>query len=906
MEIKNTFAYFRNKANYEAAKSASGYNGDTIGSTSNTIVFVEGQGDTPGEIWTHGKQFGGGISESQITNAINNYFENQEIGDIIPDASYDNKGIVSIQRNGGINVNNGVISADLSNVVTLDGNQTITGTKTFSQNVTSTGFKVQDKNNNYVVLAGGGTKPLSEIIGTGGEGGTQYVENPYDDAWINTELSTINGNITGLRNDLNAVHNWSASEVNAAVKDAFQDWTWFKAYADANGLTGTTWSIDEYSDELGQWLRGVINVSDVGGAWSTLTQKVNSLEATVTSLSTGGATPEEIAELVSSNLGLSVDEINGLKTSVAKLTTMWADSPEKEAAATWLISGYNSITNKTRTLAQLFSDAETNATNGATSAATALVQTEVNRIDGEITNVKATLGTKLDTTAVNGLITQRTAGFVSQTDLNSAVSQMSAKISENDSDYYAAVKASVNKYLDENGNDITSTIAEMVAASENGESTRLASVFVKDDELAGQVAGILASDGDAKANVIAAVKNGKSSLGLTADDIIFEGNTTVKGKLNLIEANSFSYSDLTEYGMSLSSEGFVVTGYYDVDNWHSTKIAPGYIQLTDTQAIDRDKYYAKLWGDGIEARSFSLIQSGNNVWAKRLTFTWTDDSDGKFDEITSPNNIRIKPSSELEVTGNVDIEGNISANSVSTNSLNITELNSTEITTNLLEAKDILLYDGSDDDTHVRTITSQDATLKLISQRENEVTGNINEAEIQLVGSQGNIRLTCGGDGSILLITKDLRIASSSDYTTHIYSNDEGTSFVCADHDRGFNFDSDLNVAGSVYDSSDSTLKDIVSDTTLTVEQIANAPAVNFTWKKDADKENKKELVGTLAQYWQVVLPQVVGEGKDGKLNMQYGNAAMVSSIVTAKEVVALKERIAELERKLNELTSNQ
>ena len=123
---------------------------------------------------------------------------------------------------------------------------------------------------------------------------------------------------------------------------------------------------------------------------------------------------------------------------------------------------------------------------------------------------------------------------------------------------------------------------------------------------------------------------------------------------------------------------------------------------------------------------------------------------------------------------------------------------------------------------------------------------------------------------------------SSNDELVYIYSN---TDII-----------GNVTVSGTISDSSDSTLKDIVSDTTLTVEQIANAPAVNFTWKKDAYKENKKELVGTLAQYWQVVLPQVVGEDKDGKLNMQYGNAAMVSSIVTAKEVVELKSKVQDLE----------
>lgn len=203
---------------------------------------------------------------------------------------------------------------------------------------------------------------------------------------------------------------------------------------------------------------------------------------------------------------------------------------------------------------------------------------------------------------------------------------------------------------------------------------------------------------------------------------------------------------------------------------------------------------------------------------------------------------------------------------------------------------DINLTHNIGNDNHITKINAS-AILDIISDYSNKST---------------RIRID-GGNKNVKLITNDLYIGSDPDYITHIISSDDnGTEFYSADPDRGFEFNGPVTVYGTISDSSDSTLKDIVSDTTLTVEQIANAPAVNFTWKKDADKENKKELVGTLAQYWQVVLPQVVGEGKDGKLNMQYGNAAMVSSIVTAKEVVALKERIAELERKLNELTSNQ
>lgn len=110
-----------------------------------------------------------------------------------------------------------------------------------------------------------------------------------------------------------------------------------------------------------------------------------------------------------------------------------------------------------------------------------------------------------------------------------------------------------------------------------------------------------------------------------------------------------------------------------------------------------------------------------------------------------------------------------------------------------------------------------------------------------------------------------------------------------------------LHVAGTIYATgaitalSDARKKDITGEADVTVEQIAHAPAVQFLWK---DKERRKDgqQVGTLAQYWKAVLPEVVSD-KGGELSMQYGVAALVSAIVTARKVVDHERRITELEK---------
>lgn len=95
--------------------------------------------------------------------------------------------------------------------------------------------------------------------------------------------------------------------------------------------------------------------------------------------------------------------------------------------------------------------------------------------------------------------------------------------------------------------------------------------------------------------------------------------------------------------------------------------------------------------------------------------------------------------------------------------------------------------------------------------------------------------------------------------------------------------------------TSDATKKNILGDVNLSVNSIANAPAKVFTWKDLPDKRRK---VGTIAQYWQNVLPEVVS-GSEGSLSMNYAELAVVSSIVIARSVETHAQRIERLEQEI-------
>lgn len=104
--------------------------------------------------------------------------------------------------------------------------------------------------------------------------------------------------------------------------------------------------------------------------------------------------------------------------------------------------------------------------------------------------------------------------------------------------------------------------------------------------------------------------------------------------------------------------------------------------------------------------------------------------------------------------------------------------------------------------------------------------------------------------------------------------------------------------AGAAATSSDARLKKHLRDVELTVAQIAQAPAVTFDWVD----ESRGSGAGSIAQYWEEVLPLNVHRWGSDYLSMEYGNIALLSAITIARTVENHEERIARLEKENKEL----
>lgn len=147
-----------------------------------------------------------------------------------------------------------------------------------------------------------------------------------------------------------------------------------------------------------------------------------------------------------------------------------------------------------------------------------------------------------------------------------------------------------------------------------------------------------------------------------------------------------------------------------------------------------------------------------------------------------------------------------------------------------------------------------------------------------------------------------------NNYTSHLclQHNTANNTYICSGGGKvGIGTTSPsykLHVSGDIYATggvsclSDERFKTIKGDTTLTVDQIAKMPSIRYTRK---DGKDDKTHVGSIAQRWMEVLPEVVSKANDevGTLSINYGVAAIIASITTARKVVDHERRIRELEK---------
>lgn len=174
--------------------------------------------------------------------------------------------------------------------------------------------------------------------------------------------------------------------------------------------------------------------------------------------------------------------------------------------------------------------------------------------------------------------------------------------------------------------------------------------------------------------------------------------------------------------------------------------------------------------------------------------------------------------------------------------------------------------------------------------------------------------LCIGGEASASHVEIDSNeiMAKSNDSTTStLYLNAEGGNVVINETSGNCgigvtNPSYKLHVNGTGYSTGGwSCLSDIrkknveTYDWAPTLEQIAEAPIIRYTFKDD---KTEQKHIGSVAQYWQKVTPEAVPVEKDGTLGIMPGTIALTSTISLAREVKSLKEEVAELKALLKKI----
>ena len=264
-------------------------------------------------------------------------------------------------------------------------------------------------------------------------------------------------------------------------------------------------------------------------------------------------------------------------------------------------------------------------------------------------------------TTVNGLQTAQ-SGFISQSDLNSAKSEIYSAIGAKDGSNNFISIASLKTQSDADHSSI-SGIATRVGTLETNQSG-----FVASANLGSSVAEMFASSGNgqnttAKANVVALVKDNKSQLQLTASDVNIDGylnagSATFKGD---VQATSFTTGNSNEIGIGVmsgefneqfanpnkayfaydSTQGGITMWYYQNNEWKRLNLANSAV-VDSAEAFGPQTFYV------IPDDSITIIPKNiqtvtlyyNRVTAKYYnTQDTSDPATGVYYTMPSPNNL---------------------------------------------------------------------------------------------------------------------------------------------------------------------------------------------------------------------------------------------------------------------------
>jgi hypothetical protein len=374
------------------------------------------------------------------------------------------------------------------------------------------------------------------------------------------------------------------------------------------------------------------------------------------------------------------------------------------------------------------------------------------------------------------------------------------------------------------------------------------------------------------ATVLQTARNFEISNGATAAAVSFNGSAAVNLNVTALNASILDAGTVPTARVSGSYTGITGVGTLTAGTWNATAITDTYLATISTAGKVSNSATTATASNG--ASTIVARDTNGSFTANVGTFTTVTGAGGSITAINASNissgtldNARTSASSSNGASTIVarDGSGNFSANVITANGSALTALNGTSITTGTVANARTTASDANGASTIVARNASGNFTANVITANGSALTA-LNATAIT-TGTLDNARTT----------------ASSSNGASTIVARDGSGNFTA----------NNITANGDVTSSSDENLKIDWSDVIYNfVEQLAKVKSGVY---KRVDTGEIQAGVG--AQSLAGVLPQVVKLDENGLMSVAYGQAAMVSAVELAKQIVELKKEIEALKK---------
>ena len=507
----------------------------------------------------------------------------------------------------------------LGDKLSLSTGGTVTG------DITANSFIKSGSSNNYVLLGGGGHKPLSEIVSV--NPGTTVVHEDYDDtelrgliANLDNAIDSISATADDTAGDLSDLLTNLDNSIKTKVESLLDDATWVQN----NFPEGTTGSasnfgqsdVESYLQTIGVWEQNEAHTASTT-KWSELSQSVDGIASRVTQLERATSTGGNVNyTMLSTSLYQYIHDNYQADTGVASTWGKFAQlSTGDIQMIQWMSSGMNAQASDSTSVANLFAAAKDYQTN---QSAIADVKSLVERDSND--NLKAT-------TYMTAMVDQAIGGIRSDVGGNYASTTVFNKIDDNETVLAALVTkvtgdSSSSTMLSKVQNmssgvattaDITSATASMLTTSDISNLSSALNVAI-DSKINTAKAALVAKNDDNAAWIVAQVNaSNDSSIKLSADKITLDGQTV---------ASSIRANDIT------------LTGQVQADNFQAGSGSGVNIKTTGNTISFCDGATEKarfvLEGSGLQL----YIMDENGNWRKIDWSNWTDVNATSYTPVT--------------------------------------------------------------------------------------------------------------------------------------------------------------------------------------------------------------------------------------------------------------------------------